>query len=111
LDSFGVPIRSMPAFLDMPSEQQVRYLQELENERVGIPTGAITDARGVAVAEDNEFQRWVSYATRGNSDLKLAIKSDKDTNYPIVKQVIDDLRDLRQNRYLLITTLKTASNV
>jgi len=109
LDSFGVPIQSMAAFLDMPSEQQVRFLQELDNERVGIPTVPVIDASG-AVGY-SEFQRWVSHATKNNSDLKLAIKSDKDTSYPIVKQVIDDLRDLRQNRYLLITTLKTASNV
>jgi len=28
----------------------------------------------------------------------------------VVKKVIDDLRDMRKNRYLLITNLKTASS-
>jgi biopolymer transport protein ExbD len=42
--------------------------------------------------------------------LQIAIKADKLTNYPVVKKVMDDLRDMRKNRYLLITSLKTASS-
>jgi len=111
LDSFGVPIRSMSSFLDLPTDQQEKYLKDLENQRVGIPTDsvAISDERGL-ISQDNEFKRWVSYATSNNSDLKIAIKADKTTNYPVVKKVIDNLRDMRQNRYLFITSLKTASN-
>jgi biopolymer transport protein ExbD len=110
LDSFGVPIQFMTTFLDLPSEQQVKYLQDLENPRVGIPTEELKDAKG-AISMDNEFKRWVVHATSKNSNLLIAIKADKSTSYPVVKKVIDDLRDLRKNRYLLITTLKTASNV
>ena len=111
LDSFGVPIRSMASFLDLPSDQQDKYLKDLENQRVGIPTDSVTvsDARG-DISTDNEFRRWVTYATTNNPDLLIAIKADKSTNYPVVKKVIDDLRDMRKNKYLLITTLKTASN-
>jgi len=109
LDTFGVPIQMMPAFLDLPSDQQEKYLKEVENLRVGIPTDALSDARGV-ISIDNEFKRWVTYATLKNANLQIAIKADKTTNYPVVKKVIDDLRDMKKNRYLLITTLKTASN-
>ena len=110
LESFGVPINSMASFLDLPADQQDKYLKELENKRVGIPTEALSDARG-PISSDNEFVRWVTRAKTKNSDLKIAIKADKTTNYPVVKKVIDDLRDMREHRYLLITTLKTASNV
>ena len=110
LETFGVPIQSMSAFLDLPAEQQDKYLKDLENRRVGIPTDALSDARG-AISADNEFKRWVTRATANNSDLLIAIKADKSTNYPVIKKVIDDLRDMRKNRYLLITSLKTASNV
>ena len=109
LDTFGVPIHSMASFLDLPSDQQDKYLKDLENQRVGIPTDQLSDARG-EIATDNEFKRWVTYATSKNPDLLIAIKADKSTNYPVIKKVIDDLRDMRKNRYLLITTLKTASN-
>jgi biopolymer transport protein ExbD len=111
LDTFGVPILSMSAFLDLPTEQQAKYLKDLENQRVGIPTDSvvISDARGV-ISQNNEFKAWVNSATTKNPDLLIAIKADKSTNFPVVKKVIDDLRTMRKNRYLLITSLKTASN-
>ena len=111
LDSFGVPIRSMASFLDLPADQQDKYLKDLENQRVGIPTDsmAVSDARGL-ISQDNEFKRWVTYATTKNPDLTIAIKADKSTNYPIIKTVIDELTGMRKYRYLLITSLKTASN-
>jgi biopolymer transport protein ExbD len=124
LKSFGVPIASMAAFLDLPVDKQDAYLMDVNNPRVGIPTDSVEvrDALGGTISKDNEFKRWIRYATKirddarkENSDLpelQLAIKADKQTNYPIVKKVMDDLRspELRKNRYLLITNLKTASS-
>ena len=111
MDTFGVPIQSLGAFLDLSPEQQNKYLQDLTNQRVGIPTDsvAVSDARGL-ISQDNEFRRWVSRATANNPDLQIAIKADKTTNYPVVKKVIDQLGDMRKYKYLLITSLKTASN-
>ncbi|MDR2682590.1 MAG: biopolymer transporter ExbD [Dysgonamonadaceae bacterium] len=121
LKSFGVPMASMSAFLDMTIEKQDAYMRDLANPRVGIPTDSleVKDALGI-ISMDNEFKRWVSHATqirddarKGNPDmpeLQIAIKADKETNYPVVKKVMDDLRALRKNRYLLITNLKTASS-
>jgi len=111
MDTFGVPIQSLGAFLDLSPEQQNKYLQDLTNQRVGIPTDsvAVSDARGI-ISQDNEFRRWVSRATTNNPDLQIAIKADKTTNYPVVKTVIDQLGEMRKYKYLLITSLKTASN-
>jgi len=111
LDTFGVPIQSMSAFLDYTAEQQNKYLKDLANQRVGIPTDSmvVSDARGI-ISKDNEFRRWVTYATKNNPDLQIAIKADKTTNYPVIKTVIDLLGDMRKYKYLLITSLKTASN-
>ncbi|MCL2651444.1 MAG: biopolymer transporter ExbD [Candidatus Azobacteroides sp.] len=118
LDSFGIPIRSMASFLDLPADQQAKTLKpaegqtDIENPRIGIPTDTLVvqDARGL-ISQDNEFKRWVTYATTNNPDLLIAIKADKSTNYPVVKKVIDDLSSMRKYRYLLITSLKTASNI
>jgi biopolymer transport protein ExbD len=121
LKSFGVPMASMSAFLDLPVDKQDAYMTDVLNARVGIPTDSleVKDAVGV-ISKDNEFKRWVSHATRIRDDarklnpdlpeLQLAIKADRETGYPVVKKVIDDLRDMRKNRYLLITNLKTASS-
>ena len=112
LESFGVPIQSMASFLNLPGDKQDKYLKDVGNPRVGIPTDsvAVSDSKGILISQDNEFQRWVRCATTQNPDLQIAIKADKTTNYPVVKKVIDDLSYLRKYRYLLITSLKTASN-
>jgi len=111
LPTFGVPIRFMADFLNLPEDKQREFLKDLENKRVGIPTSdtEVTDG-GVVISADNEFKRWISHATRINSDLQIAIKADHLTGYPVVKEVMDNLRDMRKNRYLLITNLKTASS-
>ena len=109
LKSFGVPISAMAQFLSLQPDQQHEYMLDTENIRVGIPTEELSDARGV-ISSDNEFLRWVSHATAKNPNLQIAIKADKTTGYPVVKKVIDDLRGIRKNRYLLITNLRTASH-
>lgn len=112
LATFGVPIAEMKAFLALDSEQQDKYMKDyLETDRIGIPTKGkeSTNADGEVVV-DNEFKHWIRHASDANPDLLLAIKADKNTKYPVVQEVMDNLRDMRKNRYLLITSLKTASN-
>ena len=108
--NFGIPIRFMGQFLDLPVEKQTELLKDVTNMRVGIPTaeGEVMDGN-VQVSSDNEFKRWVRHAKEINKELQLAIKADHLTPYPVVKEVMDNLRDMRENRYLLITTLKAAS--
>lgn len=108
---FGVPIRNMASFLDLPSEKQDEYMKDLTNPRMGIPTQEteVSDNIGT-ISTDNEFKRWVTHAKIANKDLQIAVKADKLTPYPVIKKVLDDLRDIRENRYLLITSLKTASS-
>jgi biopolymer transport protein ExbD len=113
LKSFGVPIRSLASFLDLPTDLQDKYLQDQANLRVGIPATdeKLADVRGT-IADDNEFKRWVTYARQQNGkEMGIAIKADQTTAYPIIKKVMDDLRELRENRYLLITSLRTASSL
>ena len=93
--TFGVPMRSMQKYLDLPVEQQDRVLR---NE--GIPCDST----------DNQFKSWVRNARRVNPDLRIAIKADASTPYAVIKNVMSSLQDLRENRYNLITSLKTASD-
>ena len=92
--TFGVPIRSMQKFLDLPEEQRDKILR---NE--GIPCDST----------DNQFKAWVRNARAANTDLRIAIKADASTPYSVIKNVMNSLQDLRENRYNLITSLKVES--
>lgn len=92
--TFGVPIRSMQKFLDLPEDQRDKILK---NE--GIPCDST----------DNQFKSWVRNARTANTDLRIAIKADASTPYAVIKNVMNSLQDLRENRYNLITSLKTES--
>ena len=55
---------------------------------------------------NNQLADWVQasrYATDGN--IKIAIKSDKDTNIEPVKEVVKGLTSKDIHRFLLVTTL------
>ena len=93
--TFCVPMRSMQKYLDLPSDQQDKLLK---NE--GIPCDST----------DNQFKSWVRNARQVNPDLRIAIKADASTPYAVIKNVMSSLQDLRENRYNLITSLKTTSD-
>ena len=93
--TFGVPMRSMQKFLDLPTEQQDKLLK---NE--GIPCDST----------DNQFKSWVRNARQVNPDLRIAIKADASTPYAVIKNVMSSLQELRENRYNLVTSLKTTSD-
>ena len=92
--TFGVPIRSMQKYLDLPEDQRDKILK---NE--GIPCDSV----------DNQFKSWVRNARTANADLRIAIKADAKTPYSVIKNVMNSLQDLRENRYNLITSLKAES--
>ncbi len=92
--TFGVPIKNMPEYLNLSTEKQDAILK---NE--GIPCDSL----------DNQFKAWVRNAREVNPDLRIAIKADAKTPYSVIKKIMNSLQDLRENRYNLITNLKTTS--
>ena len=92
--TFGVPMNLMSNFLNLSSEEQDKVLKTQ-----GIPCDST----------DNQFKSWVRHARTVNPDLRIAIKADADTPYLIIKDVMNSLQDLRENRYNLITSLKSVS--
>lgn len=89
--TFGVDIHNMKQFLALKSEEQDKILANY-----GIPTDST----------DNQFKVWVKQARSTNSNLRIAIKADKETPYKIIKNVMNSLQELNENRYNLITSLK-----
>ena len=95
LKTFGVPIKSMKAYLAMSTDEQDKVLKDL-----GIPT----------IKTNNEFKDWIKNARAANKDLRIAIKADQNTPYKVIKDVMTSLQDLRENKYNLITSLKKVSD-
>jgi len=92
--TFGVPMKSIKAYLAMSVSDQDKVLKDL-----GIPTDKT----------DNQFKSWIKNARATNKDLRIAIKADQGTPYKVIKDVMSSLQDLRENRYNLITALKKVS--
>jgi biopolymer transport protein ExbD len=89
--TFGIPIKSMKAYLALKVDEQDKVLANY-----GIPTDSL----------NNEFKAWIQKAKKVNPDLRIAIKADQKTPYKVIKDVMTSLQDLRENRYNLITALK-----
>ena len=90
--SFGIPIAQLPTFLSLKPEQRGAFKQ------VGIPSDSI----------NNELSDWVWQARLANNDLRVAVKGDRETKVPLVKQVIKTLQDRKVNRFNFITAMEKA---
>ncbi|MDE5948644.1 MAG: biopolymer transporter ExbD [Prevotella sp.] len=93
--AIGMSIDKFPAYLNLEADQMAEFIQTQ-----GVPTDSIDGGM-------SQFQEWVAAAKEANSDIKLAIKCDAKTPYKVVKTVMSELQDMNENRYQLITNLKT----
>jgi biopolymer transport protein ExbD len=91
INSFGVPVEKLKAFLAISSDKR-----GMKENALGIPCDSI----------NNQFKEWIRLARNVNPDLTIAIKADRLTPYPKIKNVMNSLQDLRENRYHLITNLE-----
>ena len=88
--SFGVPIQEMKAYLAAKNS----------DERIALEKGIPIDSA------DNQLALWILFARQVNPAVQTMIKGDADTDFPIVKEVLDMLQDKNVNRFNLITNLE-----
>lgn len=93
----GAPLSILPEYLNLESDKMAEVIQTL-----GIPTDSIEGGM-------SEFQEWVKAAREANPDIRIAIKCDATTPYKVVKTLMNEMQDMDENRYQLITNLKTSS--
>ena len=93
LSSMGVPFGNLKQFLSMAPEERKLVKQP------GIPCDSL----------NNELADWVIYSRTTNPKLRIAIKGDRDAEYPVVKNVITTLIDKKVNRFNLITNMESGS--
>lgn len=82
----------MKSFLALPAGDRDR-----PEMAIGIPVDSL----------NNQFKVWMQTARQINRDLRIAIKSDQETPYKVIKDIMGTLQDIRENKYNLITSLES----
>jgi len=93
-ESFGVPLAKLPGFLSLSSSDKSKYVQE------GLP---------VDTNKTNDLANWVLVSRKANAalhnlDLKIAIRGDKQEEYPVIEKIIKSLQKQGVNKFSLITS-------
>ncbi len=89
----GVPMNALPAFLDLPMREHDETMRQY-----GIPTDSA----------DNQFTNWIQKVRAIDEEMKITLKADQTTPYPLVESVMKDLVKVKANRYSLVTVLRGA---
>jgi biopolymer transport protein ExbD len=93
MSSIGIPFGSLKQFLAMKPEERKLVRQP------GVPCDSL----------NNELADWIVFSRVTNPKLRIAIKGDRDADYPVVKSVISTLIDRKVNRFNLITDMEKGS--
>jgi hypothetical protein len=90
LSSYGMPIKDIKAWINAADPKDRDKLQ------TGIPTDST----------DNQFAWWILSARLTNQYAEVAIKGDAETDYTVVKKVMDLLQKNKVNKFNLVTNLQ-----
>jgi len=98
IEEFGVPMNQLKNFLSTPGDQRLKFAQ----------TGIPADTTG-----NNELSNWIlisRQAERGLHEkaLDIAIKGDRQDQYPVINTIISVLAKQKVFKFSLITDLKKA---
>jgi biopolymer transport protein ExbD len=93
--SFGVSIQDMKAYLAAKNS----------DERIALEKGIPIDSA------DNQLALWILFARQVNPAVQTMIKGDADSDFPIIREVLDILQDKNVNRFNLITNLRGAGEI
>lgn len=87
MSSFGMPVKDLKEWINATDSKVKEKLQ------VGIPTDST----------DNQFAWWIREARITNPSAEVAIKADGETDYTVVKKIMDLLQENKVNKFNLVT--------
>jgi biopolymer transport protein ExbD len=90
LSSFGMPMKDIQNWLKEQDSKKKELFQ------TGIPMDSI----------DNQLGYWVRYARLVNPNAEVAIKGDGNSEYAVVKEIMDLLQENKVNKFNLVTNLE-----
>ncbi|TFF34239.1 hypothetical protein [Mucilaginibacter psychrotolerans] len=94
--------------IGMPLSQLKSYLASYK-----IESEAYYHQLGIKISiEENELGEWIQSAKQARNSntgypLRIALKADRYTDYPLIKRVFDVLQDKHINKFRLITETKS----
>lgn len=89
MENFGVPLNQLKSLLKNLGEGN-------SPKQGGIPTDST----------NNQLGDWIYAARVANPQIRIAIKGDKQADYPAAKAVVSTLQEQNINRFNMITSLK-----
>lgn len=92
MSNFGMPIANLKQFLNMEPAERDKV------DQPGIPVDSL----------NNQLADWIITARLSNPKFRIAIKGDRDANYPVIKDVIATLQEKNVNKFNLITSMEVA---
>lgn len=98
LSSFGFPIEYLKGWINCKEQGDRDKLmkQLISMKKDGIPYDST----------DNQLSNWILFARRVNPELQVGIKADMETDYKVVKKILDILQDKQVNKFNLTTNLE-----
>jgi len=90
MSTFGMPIGNLKQFIDMNPDERKAVNQP------GIPVDSL----------NNQLKDWIIFSRMANPKLRIAIKGDSNSNYPVIEKVVNTLIDNKVNRFNLITNME-----
>lgn len=89
--NFGVPLNQLKSYLAIDHEKRGSVKQP----------GLVVDSTGVA--KNNDLSKWIYNARKANNGLRIALKGDNLTKFPVFKDVLATLQAQNINKFNLIT--------
>lgn len=89
LASFGMPIKEVRNWIHAEGSERDKL-------QTGIPMDSL----------DNQLAMWVHFARLNNPQAEVTIKGDAESDYKIVKKVLDMVQDKKIDRFNLTSTLE-----
>ena len=90
MSTFGMPVGNLKQYIDMNPDERKGVNQP------GIPVDSL----------NNQLKDWIIFSRMANPKLRIAIKGDSNSNYPVIEKVVNTLIDNKVNRFNLITNME-----
>ena len=92
LEDFGGSFAQTKAYINASSEDRKKMV--LAPNFVGIPYDST----------DNQFDVWLYEARKTNPNMRIAIKADQETPYPVIAEIVKTLKKRKAHKFNLITS-------
>ena len=115
------------ALVQMSNKYNIRFTQSQSDrfkgiDFIGMPVAAFSQStvvgnlEGISIQkQDNQLAAWIAAANKAyyfiyKRRMVIGIKADRDTGYPLIKNVIATLQDQDINKFAFITATKVKTN-